>query len=64
MAPAPYTKYPVIKNGFSGENEEDLEDNISKYLNNLMAHINKPFVDCPTCEGAGVVLEKAVELQL
>jgi hypothetical protein len=41
---------------FSGENYEDLEINISNYLNDLINKINEPLKDCPHCKGRGVVL--------
>lgn len=52
----PYAGYPAI-NGFYGETHIDLKNNIDKYLDDLMARINEPLVDCPKCNGIGVVIE-------
>jgi len=40
---------------FSGDSLEDLDRNISTYLNALIEYINTPVVDCPTCDGFGIV---------
>lgn len=50
-----YQGYTVIP-GFRGDNHQDLKDRIDKYLDDLMARINEPLVDCPHCGGMGVVL--------
>jgi len=44
---------------FSGENMEDLENNISTYLLALIADINEPIKDCPHCKGMGVIIKEA-----
>lgn len=56
MAPDKYNQYPIVK-PFRGENYEDLVKNINKYLEELIAEINKPLVDCPHCSGLGVILK-------
>ncbi len=50
-----YRDYTVIK-GFEGENERDLQENIEAYLEELMDIINAPLVDCPHCNGMGVIV--------
>lgn len=55
MAPAPYRKYTVIS-PIHGKNYKDLEENITKYLDDLITMINEPLVDCPHCNGEGVIL--------
>lgn len=47
-----YRGYPII-DGFQGNSLKDLEDNILRYLNELMELINKPLSLCPKCEGQG-----------
>jgi hypothetical protein len=46
---------------FSGKNWEDLRKNIRQYLKMIMKVINRPLVDCPHCEGYGVIIEKIKE---
>lgn len=53
-SPENYKGYTPIK-GFSGDTEEDLKKNIDEYLEELMAAINEPLQECPTCEGVGVL---------
>ncbi|MGV2887175.1 hypothetical protein [Paenibacillus taichungensis] len=53
-APKPYESYPVIES-FTGKNEEDLRQNIQKFLDELMEVINKPLVECENCKGHGVI---------
>lgn len=57
MAPKPYQNYTVLKNGFRGENQEDLDRNIKQYCESLIEFINKPLIDCPHCNGNGVILD-------
>lgn len=57
-----YRGYTVIE-GFSGENHQDLKNKIDKYLDDLMARINEPLVDCPHCDGMGVISRKIQEVQ-
>lgn len=42
---------------FIGKNQTDLKNNIDNYLNDLMETINEPLVDCPHCNGMGVIIE-------
>ena len=57
MAPKPYQSYSVIK-AFRGDNQDDLQNNIDSYCENLIEFINKPLEDCPHCKGFGVVLSE------
>ncbi|MBT2759935.1 hypothetical protein [Paenibacillus sp. ISL-20] len=57
VAPSSYNSYPVIE-PFEGKNEEDLKQNIQKYLDELMEVINKPLVECEHCKGYGVILNE------
>jgi hypothetical protein len=50
-----YRGYTPIK-GFTGENLQDLADNIKHYLDTLMEHINTPYAECEHCSGAGVIV--------
>ncbi|RNB59353.1 hypothetical protein EDM57_04215 [Brevibacillus gelatini] len=43
---------------FSGENEQDLKNKINTYLQELIAEINRPYVECKHCQGYGVVLKE------
>lgn len=52
-----YKDYTQIK-GFEGKNHNDLNRKIDKYLKNLMEYINEPLIDCPHCDGHGVILDK------
>jgi hypothetical protein len=62
MAPKPYQGYKVI-NGFMGKDQEDLKNNIDDYCKQLIEFINEPLVDCPHCNGEGVIFEKEFELK-
>lgn len=53
----PYNNYTATK-PFEGKNAKDLEENIEKYLKELMVEINRPYVDCETCKGMGVLMAK------
>lgn len=50
-----YKGHTVIE-GFRGKNQEDLKNNIDKYLADLIAMINEPVKECPNCNGNGVIL--------
>jgi len=52
-----YQGYTPIK-GFIGKNLEDLKNNIEKYLHDLIEKINEPLIDCPHCNGLGVLVEQ------
>jgi len=54
VAPSPREGYPVIEQ-FEGKNEEDLRNNIQKFLDELIEIINKPLVECEHCKGYGVI---------
>lgn len=43
---------------FEGKDQQDLENNIQQYLDDLMAHINEPLVSCKHCEGRGAIVKK------
>jgi hypothetical protein len=53
-SPKCYQGYTVFP-GFVGKDQEDLINNIEKYLKKLINKINEPFIDCPHCKGIGVV---------
>lgn len=55
-----YKGYTVIE-PFIGNNEEELGENIRKYLKELMDYINKPLKECKHCKGKGVILEEKTE---
>ncbi len=56
-APKAYQSY-TVQQGISGKNYQDLENKIEKYLSDLIQEINKPLIDCPSCKGLGVILDK------
>lgn len=47
-------EYPVIS-GFSAANHQELQEKIDSYCESLIDHINKPLVECPHCNGGGIV---------
>jgi len=51
-SPENYKGYTPIE-GFKAENETALKETIDSYLAHLMAAINEPMKECPTCEGVG-----------
>jgi len=53
-SPENYRGYTPIK-GFLGTDHQDLKKNIDKFLDDLMARINEPLIDCSNCNGMGVV---------
>jgi hypothetical protein len=57
MAPKIYNDYKVI-DGFQGKNQEDLKNNIDDYCKQLIEFINEPLIDCPHCQGYGVILKE------
>jgi len=57
MAPKVYQNYKVIQ-GFRGNNQEDLKNNIDDYCRMVIELINEPIADCPNCKGTGVILNK------
>ena len=52
-AEKPWQNYTPIP-PFKGENLNALKANIDRYLDELMAYLNEPLVDCKCCGGAGV----------
>jgi len=60
IAPKPYQHYPTSPS-FEGENWEDIEQKIKKYLEDLINKINEPLIDCKYCKGMGVVLNQQVK---
>ena len=44
-----YQNYTILK-GFEGTSHENLKENIEKYLQDLIAKINEPLVDCSCCK--------------
>lgn len=54
VAPQARDGYPVIQE-FVGKSYEDLVNNINTYLNDLIAKINEPVVECSCCGGFGVI---------
>ncbi|MER1274847.1 hypothetical protein RJD11_09825 [Bacillus velezensis] len=57
VAPKAYQSYPIVE-PFSGKDVEDLKSNIKKFLDDLMAKINEPLVECECCKGRGVILNE------
>jgi len=55
-----YREYTVL-HGFTGISLEDLKNNIQSYLKNLIEKINEPVVDCPHCNGRGVIIGEKIE---
>jgi len=51
-----YKGYTVIE-PFVGNNEEELGENIRKYLKELMNYINEPLKECKHCKGKGVIMD-------
>jgi hypothetical protein len=56
-APKTYNNYPVVEE-FVGKDYEDLQNNIKTFLDNLMAEINEPVVECEHCKGRGVTFDE------
>lgn len=52
-----YSTHSDVAPKFEGENYEDLEDNINRYLTELIEKINEPLKDCPHCKGKGVLTD-------
>lgn len=48
-------KFGEKVNSFYGKNYKDLEKNIKSYLENIIKEINKPYIECSSCNGMGVV---------
>lgn len=50
-----YTKDCVKAPSIIGENYQDLQNKVEKFLTELMSQINKKYCECPTCKGWGIV---------
>lgn len=46
-----YTPIPKML----ADNEEELQNKMQEWLDNLMSEINRPLVECPHCKGLGIV---------
>lgn len=57
VAPKPYQKYPVVQ-PFEGTSYENMMENVELYLGGLIQMINEPVVDCPNCNGMGVIISE------
>ena len=53
-SPKNYKGYPSIK-GFDAENQRELKDKIDTYCRNVIEFINTPLVECPHCNGDGII---------
>lgn len=51
-----YKGYTPIS-GIAGDNIDDLKNKVDTYLKNLIDFINEPLIDCPHCQGRGVIVE-------
>ena len=56
IAPKPYQNYRVVE-PFVASSYEELLDVIENTLSKLIEEINEPLVDCPHCNGLGVILK-------
>lgn len=50
-----YGRNCIVAPSIIGENYQDLQNKIEKYLSELMAQINKKYCECPACKGWGIV---------
>ena len=55
-SPKNYDRYTPIP-GIEGKDEYELKEKLDKLCSNTIAMINEPLVDCPHCEGYGVILK-------
>ncbi len=53
-----YQGYTLIK-PFEAETSDALKEHIDSYLDDLIGIINEPVKECPTCNGVGVLCNKA-----
>lgn len=51
-----YDGYPIIEE-MTAKNETELKEKIDTWLSNLIEKINEPLVECPHCNGLGVISE-------
>jgi len=54
VAPKSYQSYSIVQ-PFAGKDYEALQSNIQAFLEDLMKTINAPLIDCPHCNGSGIV---------
>lgn len=54
-----YNGYKPIE-GFTGENVEDLNKNIRTFCEDLMKDINTPVIECESCTGTGVHVDRVL----
>lgn len=57
-----YKGYTPI-DGFTADNQEELNKKITEYCEDLIAFINEPMEDCPHCQGRGVILQEKFRVQ-
>lgn len=51
-----YDGYPIIEE-MTAKNETELKEKVDIWLSNLIEKINEPLVECPHCNGLGVISE-------
>lgn len=51
-----YNGYPIIEE-MTAKNETELKEKVDTWLSNLIEKINEPLVECPHCNGLGVINE-------
>ena len=51
-----YNGYPIIEE-MTAKNETELKEKVDAWLSNLIEKINEPLVECPHCNGLGVISE-------
>lgn len=53
---AKYNEYPIIEE-MTAKNETELKEKVDTWLSELIEKINEPLVECPHCNGLGVINE-------
>lgn len=53
---AKYNEYPIIEE-MTAKNETELKEKVDTWLSELIKKINEPLVECPHCNGLGVISE-------
>lgn len=56
-----YKGYPVL-DGIRANSHEELQNDLDRYLKDLMAYINEPVKECSHCKGAGVLFNNNFKL--
>lgn len=51
-----YDGYPIIEE-MTAKNETELKEKVDTWLSNLIEKINEPLIECPHCNGLGVISE-------